>query len=103
MRLMMRAGQTDRPDGLVITNDNLVDDAIAGLVAEGINVPDDLEVVAHCNFPWPPVKIMPIQRLGLDVRAVLRLGIDLIDRRRAGKKIPKVVTVPAVWEHNVGR
>ena len=103
MRLMMRTGQTDRPDGLIITNDNLVDDAIAGLVAQGIKVPEDLEVVAHCNFPWPPVKVMPIQRLGLDVRAVLRLGIDLIDRRRAGKKIPKVVTVPAVWEHNVGR
>ena len=98
MRLMMRPGQADRPDGLIIANDNLIDDAVAGLVAEGVRVPDDLEVVTHCNFPWPPFKTLPIKRLGLDVRAVLRRGIDLIDRKRAGKKIPPVVHIDAVWE-----
>ena len=103
MRLMMRPGQTDRPDGLIIANDNLVDDAIAGLVAEGIKVPDDLEVVAHCNFPWPPVKTLPIKRLGLDVTALLRCGIDLIDRKRAGKKIPAIVHIDAVWEDDAER
>jgi len=103
MRLMMRPGKSDRPDGLIITNDNLVDDAIAGLVAEGIRVPDDLEVVAHCNFPWPPFKTLPIKRLGLDITALLRCGIDLIDRKRAGKKIPPVVRIDAVWEDDAKR
>ena len=103
MRLMMRPGKSDRPDGLIITNDNLVDDAIAGLVAEGIRVPDDLEVVAHCNFPWPPFKTLPIKRLGLDITALLRCGIDLIDRKRAGKKIPAIVHIDAVWEDDAER
>jgi len=98
MRLMMRAGQVDRPDGLIITNDNLVDDTIAGLLAERVRVPDDMEVVAHCNFPWPPVKTMPIKRLGLDVPDLLRRGIDLIDRKRTGQDIPSLVNIPAVWE-----
>ena len=98
MRLMMRPGQVDRPDGLVITDDNLVDDTIAGLVAEGIKVPDELEVVAHCNFPWPPLKTLPIKRLGLDVTSLLRRGIALIDHKRAGHRIPSVVHIDAVWE-----
>ena len=103
MRLMMRPGQVDRPDGLIIANDNLIDDAIAGLVAEGIKVPADLEIVAHGNFPWPPLKTLPIKRLGLDITALLRCGIDLIDRKRAGKKIPPVVRIDAVWEDDAKR
>jgi len=100
-RLMMRAGQSDRPDGLVVMNDNLVDETIAGLVAEGIKVPDDLEVVAHCNFPWPPVNILPIKRLGVDVRNLLRLGIDLIDRRRRGETVPQDIILPTVFEEAI--
>jgi len=101
VRLLMRSGQTDRPDGLLIMNDHLVDHAVAGLVAEGIRVPDDLEVVTHCNFPWPQVKMLPIRRLGVDVRAVVRVAIDLIDRKRAGQDIPANVSVPAAWEEDV--
>ena len=100
-RLMMRAGQADRPDGLVVMNDNLVDETVAGLVAEGIKVPDDLEVVAHCNFPWPPVNILPIKRLGVDVCNLLRLGIDLIDRRRLGETVPQDIILPAVFEEAI--
>ena len=103
MRLMMRPGQVDRPDGLIIANDNLIDDAIAGLVAEGIKVPADLEIVAHGNFPWPPLKTLPIKRLGLDVTALLRRTIALIDRKRAGHKIPAKIHIDAVWEDDAER
>ena len=100
-RLLMQSGAADRPDGLIIANDNLVDDAIAGLIDEGVAVPQDLDVVAHCNFPWPPAKALPVMRLGVDVRAVLHLGIELIDRRCRGETLPVAVAVPAVFEGHV--
>lgn len=70
--LMFRAGQTERPDALIIWDDNLVEGATAGLVDAGVRVPEDVEVVAHCNFPWPTPSAVPAKRLGFDVREVLR-------------------------------
>jgi len=70
--LMMHRRQTERPDGFVIADDNLVEYASAGLVDAGISVPRELKVVAHCNFPWPTHSVLPLQRLGFDAREVLR-------------------------------
>ena len=97
-RLLMYADQKARPDGLVILDDNLVDDAVAGLVAERIRVPEDLEVVAHCNFPWPEIKVMPVKRIGLDTRGFLLTAIDLIDRQRRGESVPPMTMIEPIWE-----
>ena len=102
-RLLMYAGRKARPDGLVVMDDNFVDDAVAGLVAEGIRVPKDLEVVVYCNFPWPALKVMPVKRIGLDIAAFLRLCIDLIDRQRRGEPVPAATQIAAVWEEETAR
>jgi DNA-binding LacI/PurR family transcriptional regulator len=101
MRLMMRPEQKDRPDGLIIADDNLLEDAVAGLIAERARIPDDLAVVTHCNFPWPAFKTVPVMRLGTDVAALLRRAIELIDRRRRGEPIPPSLVLPAVWDPEV--
>lgn len=88
----------EKPDGLIITNDNLVDDAVAGLVAEGVKIPTDLEVVAHCNFPWPPLKTFPFRRLGPDIREMLCGCLDVIDNMRQSLPAPSHLEFPAVWE-----
>ena len=99
VRLLMHG--KDRPNGLIITDDNLVEDAVAGLVAEGVEVPVDLEVVAHCNFPWPPLKTYPFRRLGPDVRGMLLACIDAIDKARRGEPAPGVIESPAIWESDI--
>ncbi len=99
VRLLMHG--KDRPNGLIITDDNLVEDAVAGLVAEGVEVPVDLEVVAHCNFPWPPLKTYPFRRLGPDVRGMLLACIDAIDKARRGEPAPVVIESPAIWESDI--
>jgi len=42
-----------RPDALVVADDNLVTCATQGIAASGVQVPGELDVVAHCNFPHP--------------------------------------------------
>lgn len=96
VRLLMHG--RERPDALIVTDDNLVDDAVAGLVAEGVRVPEDLEVVAHCNFPWPPTKSLAIRRLGTDIGRMMRESIAAIDRLRRGQAVPAVIECEAVWE-----
>jgi hypothetical protein len=88
-RLLLRPEAGGRPDALLITDDNLVDHALAGLVAEGLRVPDDVEVVAHCNFPCPLPSVLNVRRLGFDADAVLTACIRVIDQQRAGAAVPQ--------------
>jgi DNA-binding LacI/PurR family transcriptional regulator len=100
-QLLMHPNQTARPDALIIADDSLVEDASAGLVRMGVRVPEDLEVVAHCNFPWPTPSVLPVKRLGFDARHVLRDCIRSIDSQHAGEKIGPPIVVPAVFEEEL--
>ena len=88
VRLLL-AGK-DRPDGLIIADDNLVPDATRGIAASGVSVPDELEVVAHTNFPHPTDAAVPATRIGYSITRLLQLCIDLLDRQRAGEETPSV-------------
>jgi DNA-binding LacI/PurR family transcriptional regulator len=100
VHLLMHPGQAERPDALLISDDNLVEHASAGLVAAGVNVPDDLDVVAHCNFPWPAPSVLPVQRLGYDARAVLKACIASIDEQRQGR-VPATAVIRAQFENEL--
>jgi hypothetical protein len=98
IHLLMSEGRRERPNALLITDDNLVEHATMGLLAAGVRVPEDLEVVCHCNFPWPTPSVLPVRRLGFDVREVLNRCISSIDCQRRGERPLMNVMVPAVFE-----
>jgi DNA-binding LacI/PurR family transcriptional regulator len=91
----------ERPDALLIEDDNFVEQALAGLKAAGLNVPDEVAVVGHANFPVAPAKVLPVRLLGYDVNLLLRTCVDLIDRQRAGGKVPGKTVVPMLWEEEL--
>jgi len=95
---LMSADRRRRPNTVIITDDNLVPHATAGIAASGVRVPDDVYVVASSNFPWPTHSAVPARRIGYDVRAVLRTCIDIIDAKRAGREVARLFRIPAVWE-----
>lgn len=90
--LLFHDGQLQRPDALLITDDNLVEPATAGLVDAGVG-PDDLDVVAHANFPEPTPARFPATRLGFEAREVLDAAVAIITDRREGRSAPSVVTL----------
>ena len=98
VHLLMHNRSSESPDGLFISDDNLVEHAIAGLIAAGVRVPEDLDVVAHCNFPWPTPSVLPAKRLGYDSRLVLKNCISYIDKKRAGQVTPESLVVTAQYE-----
>lgn len=101
VQLLMYGAGAQRPDGLVIADDNFVEPAMAALMAAGVRLPDDVEVVAHCNFPWPPTALLPVKRLGYDIRAALQTAVDLIDRQRRGEQVPEETKMPALLEEEL--
>ncbi|MEM6459162.1 MAG: GntR family transcriptional regulator [Planctomycetota bacterium] len=99
VRLMLDRPAERRPDSLIITDDNLTESALAGAIDAGVSLPDDLRVLAHCNWPIGTRTSLPIVRLGFDARDVLRQAIDRVESQRHGRPIPdRDVAVPAVFE-----
>jgi hypothetical protein len=106
--LLLNPDQRVRPDGLILSDDNLVEYATSGLIAAGARVPDELAVVAHCNFPWPTPSVIPVKRLGFDARQVLQLCVQRIDQQRRGggagitaRDVPAVTDVLPVFEEEL--
>lgn len=99
--LLLHGRPGERPDGLIITDDNLVEYGVAGAVDAGVRVGKDVDVVAHCNFPWPAPQGMAIKRLGFDARGILERSIEIIDSQRRGEPGPGTVAVSAVFEEEL--
>jgi DNA-binding LacI/PurR family transcriptional regulator len=97
IELLMQPGQGERPDGLIVTDDNLVEPALAGLHAAEVRLGTDLEVVAHGNFPRMPGTCGPVRWLGYDVRQILAEAMGQIDARRRGET-PVPAVIPARFE-----
>lgn len=93
VHLLMHDGQTERPDGLIIYDDNLAEQIMSGLMDAGVRVPQELDLVTHGNFPWPMPSVMPIHRIGYDAVQTLETCMDLIDRQRTGESVPALTLI----------
>ncbi len=96
--LLMRCAAADRPDALVIADDNLVGHATAGVRDAGGQ--DLIDIVGHCNFPWPTPSALPIRRLGYDARDILDRCLATIVAQRAGRR-PRDVSLAPVFDDEV--
>ena len=100
--LLMGGAPADRPDGLIVADDNMGGHALLGLQDAGVRPGADLDVVLHANFPaTSPVVDDSITRLGFDSQTILEVGIRLIDTWRETGKPPAPTEVPAVFEHDL--
>lgn len=100
--MMFHEGQVERPDAVVITDDNVVEGFTAGIrdsgVRAGANGTGELEVVAQANFPYPTRSHVPAKRLGYDIRRLMSVSLERIAQQRRGETAPAHTAIPAVWE-----
>jgi DNA-binding LacI/PurR family transcriptional regulator len=98
--LMFRDGQEERPDGLIIADDHLVEHACAGLAELGLAQPAAVEVVGHANFPLPRATATaapPIARLGYDIPGAFATCLDLLAVQRAGRRAPTTTVIAPLF------
>jgi DNA-binding LacI/PurR family transcriptional regulator len=98
VQALMDRPAAERPDGLVVTDDNLVPSASAGLLASGVRVPDECRLAAHGNFPWATECFVPAMRFGPDTRQVMRACMDAIDQARRGRPMPDRIVIPVIQD-----
>ncbi len=96
IRLMFSPSNSDRPDSIIIADDNLLGAVNDGLQAEHITVPDDITIVALANFPRPTVPEVPAKRFGVDIHDFLKTAVDLINKQRQGEKVPLKTYLPII-------
>ncbi|MBS3764614.1 MAG: GntR family transcriptional regulator, partial [Planctomycetes bacterium] len=82
---LLMSNDKDRPDGIIIADDNLVPQATTGLRASGLRVAEDVQLIAYTNYPSPTTSHTPVTRLGIDAREVLKECILQIDLQRKGE------------------
>lgn len=97
VHLLMHDGGQERPDALIISDDNLLEPATQGLRDAGVRA-GQIEIVAHCNFPYPTPALLPVARLGFDTRFLLRACVSLIDAQRNHETVPPFTLVPPLFE-----
>lgn len=101
LHLLLHPGQAERPDALILADDHFLAGALAGVMASGMRVPDELAVVALTNFPNVLPAPLPVTRLGFDVPALLDLLVERIEQVRADEPAPEHSVVPAQFEHEL--
>lgn len=103
VQLLMERPEGQRPDALLITDDNLLEGVTAGLVTSGVSVPNDVEVVARANFPLPAAPTLPVRLLGYDLVGILCKAVELIDQQREAEKPTAVMEAPVLWREERSR
>jgi DNA-binding LacI/PurR family transcriptional regulator len=98
VKLLMQLDGDKRPDALIIYDDNLVENAVTGLMASGVKIPSELEVVAHFNYPMLAPTTLPMKWLGFDCRAWLRKCVEVLEMQRRGLTPAAETVIPAVFE-----
>ncbi len=101
VELLFYSGNSHRPDALIIADDNLVEPATAGLLNAGVPTPEEVKIVAHCNFPWPKSGALSTKRLGFDIREWLQACFECIDQQRQGVTPASMHRVPARFEEEI--
>jgi len=92
--MMMTIEEEQRPDGLFILDDSLVEGSIAGLVAVGVGSGPTLPVVVHCNFPGPSYSALPVTQIGFDIAELVNTCLDDILVIRRGQTLPSYTHLP---------
>jgi len=97
MQMVMHGA--DKPEALIITDDNFVPYATTGIETAGGKVPDDLLVIAHANFPQVTASCVPAIRLGPDVRDIMKTAVETIEAIRHSENVPEQVEMPLYIQH----
>ncbi len=96
--LLLNQEPSRRPDGLIISDDHLVSAGTQGVVESQVAMPQDLTVVAHCNFVADAPSAVFVTQLGFDVAGILSICIQLLDAQRRGEVIPAVTRIAPVFK-----
>ena len=95
VELLLHWPSEDRPDGLIVADDNLVEPACSALAEAGVTLGRELDLVAHTNWPAAAPALPGVCRLGYDFAFIIRQAVAAIQAGRSQKhQIPWIRMSP---------
>jgi len=90
---LLLAGQqaNRRPQWLVIEDDHLVEPVTMGVRESALRIPDQMQLIAHCNFPTPPPAQLQTLRVGYDMRQLIQRAIEAVSSGEVGRTSPVMI------------
>lgn len=92
-----------RPDGLLILDDNLIEHVMLGLNDCDLSVGKDVHVFAQYNWPSDSPSMLPIHRFGVHTGQFLIKACRVIDDMRRGQDVPQFQSMPSWFEKQIPR
>lgn len=91
----------ERPDALLVLDDNLTESACTGLMEARMRVPEDVTVIAHANFPCFQQLPLPFLRLGYDTVGGLNLALEILRKQAVGQEVESNYRIEPLFEEEV--
>lgn len=82
IRLLCTPAQPERPDGLIVLNENLLPPVLAGLRECGIVPGREIQIVSHCNTPATKPLASGINYVAFNAKSILLHSIDRLRQPR---------------------
>ncbi|HBC87729.1 MAG TPA: hypothetical protein DCZ94_12290 [Lentisphaeria bacterium] len=98
--LLMSGSREARPDALVILNENITPFISSAISKSSLMIPDDIEIVSHCNFPFNSTNDH-IHRIGFDINLILNRCICEIDSLHKKNSKPCSEELPAIDQDEI--
>lgn len=97
VRLLFKVPPGQRPDGLIVGNENHFEHVMNALQLENLVPGRDLDLAVHANFPTVNPKHHGVKRIGFDVRDIIETCIATIDASGAENfPVPLKLVKPVV-------
>lgn len=92
------SSRSEKPDGLVVGDDVLVEDVVTAILELGLRVPEQLRVVAHANKGMVTCRYFPAARIEFDTDERAQAMAKLMTKLARGEPVamPQVV-LPYRW------
>ena len=101
--LMSSQPKAERPDALLVGDDNLIGPVCEGLKLAGIRIPGELELVSHCNFPRSSMPPLPVKFIGYDIHGLMQRCIEMLKLQRSSGKTSRAKSIEACTDEEYAR
>ena len=101
--LLFELPKNQRPDGLLVLDDNLLEHVLGGLEDVGVKPGKDVQIISRTNWPVEHLTERSIHRFGFHVGQILVTGCRTLQAINQGEQVPSYQAMPLWFDDQVPR
>jgi hypothetical protein len=99
--LWFELSRIQRPDGLLILDDNLLEHVLAGLEDMGVKPGKDVQIISRTNWPVEHLAQRSVHRFGFHAGQILVTSCRTLQALKRGEQVPAYQAMPFWFDDQV--